>query len=222
MNKPTEAGFRFAALILAAGSSTRMGRPKLLLPWGTTSILGHLLRAWNKLGASQVAVVCAENDPALRPEWERMGGRAADRITNANPQYGMFSSIQCAARWDGWQPGLTHWAIVLGDQPHLRPETLSTLMAFARRNPHKICQPAQDGRSGHPVLLPESLFRSLASTNARNLKEFLHDLDVAQCEVSDPGLHLDLDRPEDYAQAELLAGITTPESAQDASCGGAV
>ena len=48
----------FGVVILGAGASTRMGRPKLLLPWGDTSIIGHLLGQWRGLGARPIAVVC--------------------------------------------------------------------------------------------------------------------------------------------------------------------
>ncbi|HRY59690.1 MAG: NTP transferase domain-containing protein [Verrucomicrobia bacterium] len=39
-------------VLLAAGRSARMGKPKLLLPWGDTSVLGHLIRQWQSLGAA--------------------------------------------------------------------------------------------------------------------------------------------------------------------------
>ena len=44
-------------IILGAGASSRMGRPKLLLPWGDTTVIGHLIRQWRELGAAQIAVV---------------------------------------------------------------------------------------------------------------------------------------------------------------------
>ena len=47
----------FGVVILGAGASSRMGRPKLLLPWGDTSIIGHLIEQWRALAAAQIAVV---------------------------------------------------------------------------------------------------------------------------------------------------------------------
>src|SRR3954451_15420106 len=117
------AAYSVGAAILGAGRSTRMGRPKLLLPWGETSVLGHLQGTWQQLGAAQVGVVYAENDKKMLDELERLGVQMTNRITNQNADQGMFSSIQCAARWQGWDPTLTHWAIILGDQPHLGMET---------------------------------------------------------------------------------------------------
>src|SRR6185436_15405274 len=97
-------------VILAAGRSARMGRPKMLLPWGVTSVLGHLIEQWRRLGAEQIGIVCAANS-GLENELERLGISTEARIINPEPERGMFSSLQCAANWPGWKGGLTHWAI---------------------------------------------------------------------------------------------------------------
>ena len=196
-----EQGLAVGAVILAAGRSSRMGQAKLLLPWGQTSVLGHLLAQWRELGAGQIAVIAAADDPPLHGELERLGFPASERIDNPAPERGMFSSVQCAARWPGWKASLTHWAIVLGDQPHLRLETLRTLLAFGAARPGTVCQPARGGRLRHPVLLPAPVFARLAATTAADLKQFLSACPVAACEVDDQGLDLDIDRPEDYARA---------------------
>ena len=198
--------FSVAAVILGAGRSARMGQPKLLLPWGGTTVLGHLIEQWQELGANQIAVVCAPSDLVVRAELDRLGLPEANRIFNPAPARGMFSSIQCAAQWPGWQPALTHWAIVLGDQPHLQPQTLRRVLDFSAAQPAKLCQPAHRGHGRHPVLLPKPLFRQLADSTAATLKEFLaaQDRQVALCEVDNPGLELDIDRPEDYEAARKL------------------
>jgi molybdenum cofactor cytidylyltransferase len=208
--QPKTAQRVLAVVILAAGRSVRMGRPKLLLPWGGTTVLGHLLGQWSQLGAEQIAVVGASGDPGLQAELGRLGFPEADRIDNPAPEEGMFSSIQCAARWPGWAAGLERWAIVLGDQPHLRLETLRAVLEFSGLHADTVCQPSHDNRPRHPVLLPRKAFMRLGHTTATNLKDFLRTCDVALCELNDPGLDLDLDRPEDYRQALALEnrGIT--------------
>ena len=195
-------------VILGAGASVRMGRPKLLLPWGKTSILGHLLEQWSSLGAKQIAIVCAAVNPSLEETLNQLGFSVQNRIVNPNPERGMFSSIQCAARWPGWNLELTHWAIVLGDQPHLRVSTLAKLVELVAASPEKICQPSRNGRPRHPVILPQSIFKQLAQATDTDLKQFLRSRDTALREMGDPGLDFDIDEPADYEKAlkEFLSG----------------
>src|SRR3954470_21515571 len=99
-------------VILAAGASRRMGRQKLLLPWGKTTVLGHLLEQWTRLGAREIAVVCATNAGDVEDELDRLSRLAPSRgqkpspIFNPAPDRGMFSSIQCAAKWPEWNAEL--------------------------------------------------------------------------------------------------------------------
>ena len=183
-----------------------MEQPKLLLPWGDTSIAGHQIRVWDGLGAGQITVVCAAGDVAIQAELDRINFPAGNRILNHAPQNGMFSSIRCAAQWDGWATGLTHWVITLGDQPHLRLETLQALLAYAGTQPGKVCQPRSRGHFRHPVLVPKLVFSQLATTEAMTLKDFLETRpeSVAGCDVDDPRLDKDIDTPADYEKARAL------------------
>jgi molybdenum cofactor cytidylyltransferase len=181
-----------------------MGRPKLLLPWGDSSVIGHLVCRWRALGAAQIAVVCAVGDAALRAELDRLEFAAADRILNPDPSRGMFSSILCAVRWPGWRQEISHWVISLGDQPHVQERTLRALIAFGAAHPARICQPARAGKARHPVMLPARAFRRLSRWTDGTLRGFLELEAVALCDVDDAGLEIDLDEPRDYARALAL------------------
>ena len=193
----------FGVELLAAGASSRMGKPKMLLPWADTSVAGRLLAQWQKLQPRQIAVVCAANDQAIHRELDRLSFPEQNRIINAEPERGMFSSIQCAAKWPGWLPLLTHWIIVLGDQPHLKTGSLRSLLAFARTEPLKICQPSRNGRPRHPVMLPATAFLQLRDSSFSNLKAYLQIkiAETALREMDDLGLDFDLDEPADYERA---------------------
>ena len=206
--RTTNTTLSFGTIILAAGRSHRMGRPKLLLPWGPTSVLGHLLAQWQKLGAKQIAVVRAQDDQRLQAELDRLVCPTAGPILNPSSERGMFSSLQCAARWPDWQPGLTHFAVALGDQPHLGLETLLAILNFTAAHPGKICQPRQDGHRRHPVFLPRWALQELARSTAHDLREFLDASKEASayCDLADPALMLDLDSPADYEKALALYG----------------
>ena len=197
-------------LLLAAGASQRMGRPKLLLPWGEGTVLRHLHSQWSSLEPRQLVIIHGPGDapgqPTLAAELDALGWPVDRRLCNPNPERGMFSSIQAGAGWAGWLPGLTHWAILLGDQPLVRTGTLRQLLEFAARHPDQPVQPSRQGRGRHPVLLPAPWLRQLAITPAATLKEFLASSGqaVARWESTDPGLDLDLDEPADYERALAL------------------
>lgn len=193
-------------VVLAAGRSTRMGRPKLLLPWGDTSVLGHQICVWQRLGIGQVAVACAAGDTTIHAELDRLNFPEAARILNPDPERGMFSSIRCAAQWTDWHGDICLMAIVLGDQPQVRLETLRGLLEFSAHHANQVCQPRAFGRLRHPVILPKGVFARLRDSAASSLREFLQDgsLQTAACDSADPGLEFDLDTPVDYQRALAL------------------
>jgi molybdenum cofactor cytidylyltransferase len=190
--------FHLGAVILAAGGSTRMGSHKLLLAWGDSTIASHHLATWIPL-ASQVAFVVAEHDEALQSELGRLGVHPENTMLNPHPERGMFSSLQCAAEWTGWNSGLTHFVIILGDQPQLdSAAVLRPLLQFARDHSNAICQPALHGRPKHPVVLPRPAMEELRDAPDVTLKGFLARRPVELCAMSEEALNIDLDYPEEY------------------------
>ena len=204
MNTLSKSPLSLGVIILGAGASSRMGRPKLLLPWKDTTVIGQIIRQWRELGATQIAVVHRPNDEPLFSELDRLNFPSLDRIENSQPEQGMFSSVICSSNWSGWKTELSHWAIVLGDQPHLQTATLRALMEFAAQNPDAICQPQFGDHGRHPVILPRPTFEQLRGTRAETLKDFLKLVPCrsVQFVTNDSGLSLDMDTPEDYNRAK--------------------
>jgi molybdenum cofactor cytidylyltransferase len=192
---------QFAVIILGAGRSSRMGQPKLLLPWGDETIAGYSVRQWTAAGAASICVVVAAADTGLINEVRKSG---AFDITNPDPDRGMFSSVRCAAEWPHWDATLTHWIISLGDQPHLLGTTLRQLLGAVQSDPASVWQPVYGGRRRHPVVLPKNSFVALRDTTAPDLKAFLESSRRSSVEIDDPGLEIDIDTPEDYARAKKL------------------
>lgn len=193
-------------VILGAGASSRMGKPKLLLTWQDTTIIGHLISQWQQLDAAQIAIVLRPNDKALLEELSRLNFSPKNCIENSQSERGMFSSIICAANWNGWNQEISHFAIALGDQPHLQLKTLQTLLKFVTQNPASICQPTCGGKTGHPVILPREIFDELQCPRAGTLKDFLKRFSdrSVQCVINDSGVTLDMDTPEDYKRVRAI------------------
>jgi CTP:molybdopterin cytidylyltransferase MocA len=178
----------------------------MLLPWKETSILGHLIRQWKEIGAAQIAVVIASSNAAAHRELDRLAFPSEGRIINPSPERGMFSSIQCAARWPNWSRQIQRVALALGDQPHLRIETLCLL---ARSECPSILQPSFKGRPRHPVFFAKKIFDQLSpegpvEPGVSTLKDFIARHSSHLIEIDDPGLDLDIDRPVDYQRARKL------------------
>lgn len=180
-----------------------MGRPKLLLPWGDGTVLGHLLELGGRLRADQIVVVHASGARELESALDGLNFPSASRVVNPDPDSDMRQSIRCAAQRPGWHSALTHWAIALGDQPHLEWATWAAVQSRAAAQPELICQPAYQGKPKHPVFLPRAEFRRLAENTGGTMKDFLRERAalVSLVELADPGLDLDLDTPADYERA---------------------
>lgn len=171
-------------------------------------MLGHIVQQWKALVVQQITVVVAREGEDLRGELDHLAFPHENRIHNPAPERGMFSSIQCAASWSGWSEALTHWVLVLGDQPHLQLTTFEQLLDFVRQNPDRVCQPLCRSQWRHPVVLPKPVFERLSSSKEQTLREFLEGCDRAGFACDDPGLDHDIDTPEDYQKALEMAGAT--------------
>jgi CTP:molybdopterin cytidylyltransferase MocA len=89
---------------------------------------------------------------------------------------------------------------------------LKSVVDFGIANPEKICQPVQGGHRRHPIWLPRDFLGQLQYTPEITLKDFLddHASSCAFCELTDPGLELDIDYPADYERALLAYSESGP------------
>jgi molybdenum cofactor cytidylyltransferase len=195
---------RALVAILAAGESRRMGHPKLSLSWGGTSILGHLLQQWREAGAKKIVIVHPQGEKnPVTWELDRLGIAHEERTGTIAPERGMMGSVVTAASRAVQDSSVTHLVIALGDQPHLQTRTLRSLLDACDTFPEKIIRTVFQGEPGHPLALPISLVSELTDTSAATLRDFisLHPKQVFDLACSDSGVLLDIDTPEDYAQA---------------------
>jgi molybdenum cofactor cytidylyltransferase len=190
------------AIILAAGESRRMGQPKLLLPWGKTSVLGQVVSVLSKAGIGEIVVVMGGDQELVAGEASRLEKLFPLR-TIFNPGYirgGMLSSIQCGL---GSLSTQTQAALVcLGDQPQVQEKTVLALgNAFAlTRSP--LIVPSYRGRRGHPWLVARPLWQEILLLPVlATAREFLgsHLNSIHYLPASRTILQ-DLDTPEDYAR----------------------
>lgn len=195
------------AIVLAAGQSIRMGRPKALLPAGPgeETFVSRLSRTLLAGGAADVLVVGRPADDELAAEVRRIGddGRAVRLVLNPHAERGQLSSVVAGLNAAD-RPGVTGILLMPVDAPLVRPSTVSALLAeFAARR-DAIVRAAFGGRHGHPVIFARTYFDELRRADpAAGAKAVVraHPDAVRNVDTGDPGVVDDIDGPDDYARA---------------------
>ena len=187
------------AIIPAAGRSRRMGTQKLLLPFGGTTVIQHVVARLSAAPLRGVIAVVSDAGNAVAQAAARAG---AVLVVNADPDGDMLSSVRAGLRA---LPRDCDGALVaLGDQPTVRTPLVSALLDEFARHPASIVVPAHAGRRGHPVLFPSKCFADVLSRyEGVGLKGLLeeHAARVRELPVDDETVLHDVDDPQGYARA---------------------
>lgn len=187
-----------STLILAAGQSQRMGQPKLLLPWGETTILGQTI---TQVQASQAAEALLVSG-AYRAEVEAIA-QSYQLPVVYNPHYAtgeMLSSLQCGVRELLTRPEPPAAVLVmLGDLPFIRPETLNQVVSAFLAGHGQMIVPTFQGQRGHPVLIGQTLWPALLELPAGSAPRDLGRITpIYWLELPDETILQDLDTPDQY------------------------
>ncbi len=189
-----------SAIILAAGESKRMGQPKMLLPWGNASVLGHVLSTFQKAGIKDVIVVTGGAHEQVQEIVKQNGARSIFNREFANGE--MLSSVQCGLQVLSEEVlGVRAALIGLGDQPQVQMETVVLISETFRAGRSRIIVPSFQRRRGHPWLLEKSLWAELLQLRPpQSPRDFLdkHADEIIYVEVNTPSILADLDTPDDY------------------------
>lgn len=197
----------FAGVVLAAGSSTRMGQDKALLPWQGETFLSSAIRALQPL-TDLVIVVAGENEENLAPI---ANGQAAFLIRNPSPEQGQFSSLQIGLN-EVLNRGRDAAIVTLVDRPAPSAQTIEQLKDEFLKSEDRIwgVVPEFGGKHGHPIVIGremiEAFLRAPVGSNARDV-EHARQEHVRYVTVSDPYVSINVDTPEDLEK--LYSGSLT-------------
>lgn len=196
------ADMAIAAIILAAGRSSRMSAHKLLLPLG-----GKPLLAWS------VAAACASDAQPVIVALGRSAGEVAAALppgrytTVVNPHYAEGMGTTLALAVSQLPADIAGTVVLLGDQPFMPTSAIQAVLAAARAQPEVIAMGAGAGQRGHPVYLPRRVFARVqaltADEGARSIVADERD-NLTIIPISDERAFFDVDTLEDYQSAQSL------------------
>jgi molybdenum cofactor cytidylyltransferase len=193
---------RLAALLPAAGMSSRMGPFKPLLPLGTGTVLALSVRTFRAAGVERVVVITGHRAKDVAREAEAAGAETAH---NPDFEKGMFTSIQAGVRV---LEDADHFFVLPADIPLVRPQTVRLLARTHLESDALLTCPTFLGEHGHPPLLSRDLAPLILDHDGQGgLRAVLEQVETRQpnrmCEhaCADAGVLADLDSPEDYEAA---------------------
>lgn len=188
-----------AAVVLAAGGSTRLGRPKQLLPLGDHPLLAYVLHCVRHTSADRRYIVLGHAASEIESAVDLSG---FEILRNPDYSYGQSTSVRVAV--ETLRHDVSAAIFVLGDQPLLAPDVIDNLANSYRESPAPIIQPRFAEGPGNPVLIDHSLFEELSllvgDTGARPILRQQQEL-IRYIDVTSHHRPADVDTWEDY---ELL------------------
>jgi molybdenum cofactor cytidylyltransferase len=182
-----------ACLVLAAGSSRRLGQPKQLLPYRGRPLLDAVLDTARSLGADQLVVALGGAGDEVRQQVDLTGVEVAD-----NPAFSSGCSSSIAAAVPALHPDTDVLVLLLGDQPGVSADAVRRLLAGRGDAPLAVCR--YDDGIGHPFAFGREVLPDLLGLHGDKAVWKLLDqrsADVVQVPVDGP-VPLDVDTWEDY------------------------
>lgn len=191
------------AVIIAAGSSSRLGRPKQLVVFEGEKLLERAIRVALESGAQPVFVVLGAN----RAEIEAAMDLSAVRlIVNENWQEGMASSIRSGIKaLENHSPDASGVLLMVCDQPRLTTKHLERMLAGFRRSSASAIASRYAGKRGIPAIFPRAAFGELLALRGdQGARRLLSDARRKVIEIELDGGELDVDRTDDITGLQRL------------------
>ena len=175
----------------------------MLLPWGNTTVLGHVVSTYQSAGVEEILVITGGAHKQIEEIVNLYKVRSV-----FNEQYAggeMLSSLQRGLEVLLPNRDKVRAALIgLGDQPQVQVQTVQGICEAYRSHPSRLIVPSFQMRRGHPWLVENSLWLELLEMKApQSPRDFLsgHAGEIRYVEVDTPSILADLDTPEDYRKA---------------------
>lgn len=197
---------RVAAIVLAAGESARMGRPKPLLPWERGQTVIEAIAA--RLVALRLAEIVIVTGHRAADVARAVGWLPVRVVHNPDYRQGeMISSVQAGLR--ALPQEIAACLVVMGDQPALSVRVVDQVLLAYGRGCGEIVAPVYEGQRGHPVLFDCRYWPELLALEAGAPRDVIarYPDRLHLVPVDDDSILRDIDTPEDYRRERRLAGL---------------
>ncbi|HXK28479.1 MAG TPA: nucleotidyltransferase family protein [Candidatus Binatia bacterium] len=188
------------AVVLSAGESSRMGRPKALLPVDGETFIEKIVGALARTRVGKIIVVLGHDAETLKRRLEHL---AVAFLVNADYKSGQLSSLQTAVRRLQSDRECDGMLVHLVDHPYISSTLVDVMIEQFYVAKKLIVVPRCQGKRGHPVIFSRALFAELLNAPLdQGAKAVVnaHRDETLEIETDDPGIAVDIDTPELYRQ----------------------
>ena len=188
------------AVVLAAGESSRMGRPKALLPIGGQTFIERIVAALKQAKHGKIVVILGHNASELQAKISQL---PVEILINTDYKLGQLSSLQLAVQRLQSEIDCDGMLVHLVDHPYLVPSLIEEMIRRFYDTKKPIIVPKFHGKRGHPVIFSRDLFAELLNAPMdQGAKAVVnaHRAETLEIETEEEGIAVDIDTPELYQQ----------------------
>ena len=198
---------QIAAVVLAAGRSQRMGQPKMVIPWGDTTVIGQVVRTLAQAQLREIVVVTGGDRREVEAALKEFPARTIWNSRYAEDQMALSLQIGLASL----SPGIDAALVALGDQPQIQLEVVQQVVHGYRESRALLVFPSYRMHRGHPWIIARPLwdiFQKAGFLNIENpeikssqsIRDILHTYadQITYVEVAHDSILRDVDTPADY------------------------
>jgi molybdenum cofactor cytidylyltransferase len=188
------------AVILSAGESRRMGRPKALLPIDGQTFIERIVAALKQTKVGKIIVILGHNARELQSKISHL---PVEILINTDYKLGQLSSLQLAVRNLQSDLDCDGMLVHLVDHPYLAPALVEEMIRRFYETKKRIIVPKFHGKRGHPVIFSNALFDEILSAPMEEGAKAVvnaHRAETLEIETEEEGIAVDIDTPELYQQ----------------------
>jgi molybdenum cofactor cytidylyltransferase len=185
-------------VVLSAGESSRMGRPKALLPIEGQTFLERIVAALEKTQVGNIIVVLGHDAENMTREIKHL---PVEVLINSDYQLGQLSSLQTAVRHLQSDEHCDGMLVHLVDHPYIDGQLVDLMIQRFYESTKLIVVPRYQGKRGHPVIFSRSLFGELLDAPIEQGAKAVvnaHANETLEIAAGDEGVTIDIDTPDEY------------------------